>query len=265
MLHWKSKPTCLTTVRIMEQSYQEGIMCHLGLPIQNKDGFRIDSHGKLRRAQSHEDGYTLQSTRWGHSIQDLELDIDTLIQTKRAYGLPFPDSIGHIPCLFLDRDGILIEDVGYPHQIKDLKFIPETLDLIKIAQQHQYKIIVVTNQAGLAKRVFNEQQYHRFTTAMKDQLRQLDIDLDHIYYCPYHKEGQVFKRDSLFRKPHPGMILQACLDHSIDLTKSLMVGDKDSDIIQLKGLQSVLIQGKYPLKHNPVHNIQNVQELITLV
>lgn len=151
--------------------------------------------------------------------------------------------------LFLDRDGILVEDTGYLHTLEEMHFVPEVISLVQWAAERGLFIIMVTNQAGVAKGYFDMTAVDTINQAIETCLEKEGLRFDAIYVCPYHpSEGHPpYLRESCLRKPSPGMILRACSEFRIDLNKSLMVGDKESDIIDLNGLKSYLIRGRYPL------------------
>ena len=157
------------------------------------------------------------------------------------------------PCLFLDRDGIIIQDTGYPFRESDLVLIPEVLPLIRWAKQKGWFVIVVSNQSGVARGIFTEQDLETFTEHLKHRLREEGGEPDAWYYCPFHEKGSVeaYKMKSDLRKPRPGLVLKALSDFPIDLEKSIMVGDKLSDVIELDGLKTFLIGGRYPLDPYP--------------
>ena len=144
------------------------------------------------------------------------------------------------PAVFLDRDGVIIEDTGYPVGTK-LKFIEKAFDIVKKANKEGKYVIVVTNQAGVAKGKFTEEDVILTNNYIKDVYRKRGLKIDAFYYCPYHPEGikERFKKFSLARKPQPGMILIACEDFRIRLKDSIIIGDKPSDSVKLWGLSFV--------------------------
>lgn len=154
--------------------------------------------------------------------------------------------------LFLDRDGILIEDVSYPHKPKDLHLRLEIIPHLTEAVKRGYLLIIVTNQAGLARGKFTLDQYNEFHKLLIKELQRHQVEISSTYFCPFHKEGVVpeYTGDSMNRKPNPGMILQAARDFDIDIKKSFMIGDKDSDRIDLPELRSCILQGQYPLSED---------------
>ena len=135
--------------------------------------------------------------------------------------------------LFLDRDGVINYDLGYVHNINEFEFVPGVLSVCQNASELGYKIIIVTNQSGIGRRYYSEDQFLALTKWMLRRFEEHAVKITAVYYCPTHPvfgKGAL-KRESFFRKPAPGMILQAVKDHSINLSKSVLVGDRESDII----------------------------------
>lgn len=133
--------------------------------------------------------------------------------------------------IFLDRDGTLNIDHGYVHEIDQFQFIDGSIDTLKKLKEMGYLLVLVTNQSGIARGYFTEQQFLQLTEWMDWSLADRGVDLDGIYYCPHHPEGiGEFKENCDCRKPKPGMLLQAIKELNIDPTCSVMVGDKVDDI-----------------------------------
>ena len=134
--------------------------------------------------------------------------------------------------LFLDRDGVLNIDNHYVGHIDDFEFIPGVFDALRQAQSEGYLLIVVTNQAGIARGYYTEADFARLTDWMKDAFLAEQVVIRQVYYCPFHVDGVVpeFTGKSEMRKPNPGMLLQAHKDHDLDLAQSIMIGDKESDV-----------------------------------
>ncbi len=134
--------------------------------------------------------------------------------------------------LFMDRDGVINQEIGYLHKIRDCKFMPGIFDFCKTVKQFGYKLIVVTNQAGIAKGKYTEQDYKLLTEYMHSEFYNHGVEITAEYYCPYHIDGlPPYNRNSFYRKPNPGMILRAAREHNIDLPNSLLIGDKETDIM----------------------------------
>ena len=134
--------------------------------------------------------------------------------------------------LFLDRDGVINVEKNYVHRIADFEFMPGIFDLCTQAQALGYCLVVITNQAGIARGYYSEADYQRLTEWMLGEFRAHGITIDRVYHCPYHPTEGVgaYRRDSFHRKPNPGMILDARDALGLDLSCSVLVGDKDSDI-----------------------------------
>ncbi len=134
--------------------------------------------------------------------------------------------------VFLDRDGVLNVDNGYVAQVDDFEFIEGVIEACKKLKDKGYLLVVITNQSGIARGYFSEEQFHTLTEWMDWSLADRGVDLDGIYYCPHHAEkGQgEYKVDCDCRKPKPGMLLSAIEDLGIDPSQSILVGDKASDI-----------------------------------
>lgn len=136
------------------------------------------------------------------------------------------------PAVFLDRDGVINKDNGYVSQVDDFEFIEGVIEACIELKKKGYLIVVITNQSGIARGYFTEQQFHTLTEWMDWSMADRGVDLDGIYYCPHHfekGEGE-FKVDCECRKPKPGMLINAVDDLNIDVAKSILVGDKVSDI-----------------------------------
>jgi len=134
--------------------------------------------------------------------------------------------------LFLDRDGVINVDHGYVYQPEQFEFIEGIFELCQYAVQREYLIFVVTNQAGIGRGYYTEQKFHELTRWMCEEFSKRNINIKHVYFCPYHEEYGVgeYKKHSIDRKPEPGMILQAAKEFDIDLANSVLVGDKETDI-----------------------------------
>ncbi len=134
--------------------------------------------------------------------------------------------------VFLDRDGIIIEDTGHIDDCSRVNFLPRVDEAISLLNKYKFKVLVVTNQAGVAKGYFTEEKLQEINSYIRETLAGKSAFIDGIYYCPHHIEGTVreYKRDCHCRKPNPGMIQQAASDFSIDLNRSFLIGDKMSDI-----------------------------------
>lgn len=137
------------------------------------------------------------------------------------------------PALFLDRDGVINEDKGYVGRSEDFVFMPGIFDFLRDAQNKGYRLIVVTNQSGVGRKYYSAQDFTDLMYWMIAQLKKERICIDGYYGCYCHEvaEEEEYRRGSYYRKPNPGMILDASIQHRIDLTRSIMIGDKKNDML----------------------------------
>lgn len=134
--------------------------------------------------------------------------------------------------LLLDRDGVINIDHGYVGEVSRFAFIPEIFELLAVARDKGYRIAVVTNQSGVARQLYTQADFEAVNAAMIEGLRRKGIELDLVLACFYHPEGfdPALKRTSFWRKPDHGMILEAALRLDLDLSRSIMIGDKTGDV-----------------------------------
>jgi D-glycero-D-manno-heptose 1,7-bisphosphate phosphatase len=134
--------------------------------------------------------------------------------------------------LFLDRDGVINHDHAYVHKIVDFQFVEGIFDLCHDALSADYRIVVVTNQAGIGRGLYTEAQFETLTSWMIGQFANRGIAITDVLYCPHHPEHGMglYHRACDCRKPRPGMLLEAGRRHNLDLSASVLVGDKLSDI-----------------------------------
>lgn len=151
------------------------------------------------------------------------------------------------PCLFLDRDGIVNIDNHYPHKIEQAILQEKIIDIIALAKAKQWKVVILTNQAGIAKGYYKHKDLFSFNQHLHEQLEKQNAAPDAWFHCPHHPDGKIdqFRKNCFCRKPMPGMALYAAYALNIDLSKSIMIGDKISDRLELPYLKSFLIQGQY--------------------
>ena len=137
------------------------------------------------------------------------------------------------PGAFLDRDGVLIVDSGYPHRPDQLVLIPGAAEAVKRLNDAGYVTVIVTNQSGVARGLFSEETMHGFNALLIERLAESGARIDAVYAAPHHAEA-VEERyrhpDHPDRKPNPGMLLRAIAEHGLDPARSLMIGDQASDM-----------------------------------
>lgn len=127
--------------------------------------------------------------------------------------------------VFIDRDGTICKDVPYCSSPKDFELLPEVAEGIKLMNKHNFKVVVITNQSGIARRYFTEEMLAKIHDKMYDELAKHGAHVDAIYYCPHHPHDGCD-----CRKPSPKMVLQAASDLNTDLSQSYVVGDSEMDI-----------------------------------
>jgi D-glycero-D-manno-heptose 1,7-bisphosphate phosphatase len=136
------------------------------------------------------------------------------------------------PALFLDRDGVINVEKNYVHRIEDFEFVTGIFELCTVATGLGLWPVVVTNQAGIGRGYYTEADFQALTNWMLKQFRARGIAIVAVYHCPFHPTAGVgpYRRESFDRKPNPGMLLKAAADLRLDLSRSVFVGDKDSDM-----------------------------------
>ena len=133
---------------------------------------------------------------------------------------------------FIDRDGVINEERNYVRRISDFVLLPGVIDGLLLLRNAGYRLIVVTNQAGIARGYYDQDEMERLHVHMRQVLAEHGVLLDAIYFCPHHPRGSIenltIKCDC--RKPSPGLLLQAAEDFSLNLDTSVLIGDKLSDV-----------------------------------
>ena len=154
-----------------------------------------------------------------------------LLDSPRVSRFTFHDS-ARCPAAFLDRDGTIIEDTGYLGDPESIQFVPGAIEALRRLQAAGYRLIVVTNQAGVARGLITEADVGKVNDRLVALLGQARVRLDGIYYCPHHPEygPPEYRRDCECRKPKPGMIRQAIRDFGLDASRSVVIGDHVTDV-----------------------------------
>ena len=130
-----------------------------------------------------------------------------------------------IKVIFLDRDGVINEEVGYLHKIKDFKFINGVMDSCNYFLSLGYQIIVVTNQSGIGRGLYKEEDFQIVNEWMLGKFEQQGVSILDVFFCPHGPNDNCY-----CRKPKPGLFINAKEKHDIDMNKSWMIGDKEADI-----------------------------------
>jgi len=137
------------------------------------------------------------------------------------------------PAAFLDRDGVLIEDSGYPHRPEHLRLIPGAAAAVRRMNQAGYLTVIVTNQSGVARGLFSEEAMNAFNDLLITRLAEEGAIIDAVYSAPFHPkaiEARYRHPDHPDRKPNPGMLLRAIEEHDLNPTQSFIIGDQTRDL-----------------------------------
>jgi len=149
----------------------------------------------------------------------------------------------------LDRDGTMIEDVGYLDRLERLKLFPYTIDAVRLLNAAGFKVIVVTSQNGVANGILTEEFLAEAHAHMSRLFAAAGGTVDGYYYCPHSPYATVerYRTDCACRKPKPGMILAAGRDHGLDLSTSIVIGDRWRDIEMglAAGTKAILVETGY--------------------
>ena len=172
------------------------------------------------------------------------------------------------PALFLDRDGVLNKDFGYVHRPENFILYDDVLPFLKFVSNKEFNIIVVTNQSGIGRGKYSEKQFWKLTDWMCENFSKQGVNIDSVYFSPYHpsKGKGEFKLHEDTRKPGSGMINHARENLSIDTQKSIIIGDRMSDM--LAGLAAgipkrILLDRKQTLEPSSINSAQtaNIKSL----
>jgi heptosyltransferase-2 len=150
------------------------------------------------------------------------------------------------PAAFLDRDGTIIEELGYLGDPDQIRLIPGAIEALQALQRAGYRLVLITNQAGVARGLITEADVHRVNERLRTLLTEAGVRLDGIYYCPHHPEygPPEYRQDCGCRKPKPGMVERAVRELGLDPARSVVIGDHSSDAAlarSFRGMQGVLL------------------------
>jgi D-glycero-D-manno-heptose 1,7-bisphosphate phosphatase len=164
---------------------------------------------------------------------------------------------------FLDRDGVINAERGFVHRIEDFEFLPGTIAALRALRQAGYLLVVITNQSGIARGLYSEEDYLRLTAHVSQILAAAGASLEAALYCPHLPDAAVerYRVDCGCRKPRPGMLRRAALELDIDLRESILIGDRDTDIQAGRAAgvgQCFLVRGGKPLTQHDIAQADGV-------
>jgi len=143
--------------------------------------------------------------------------------------------------VFFDRDGVITPDIGYPHRIEHAVLFPDVIPALQRIQAAGYLVLIVTNQSGVGRGIYPLSAVTRFNEKLRQQINVAGINMskDDVYVCPHAPEEHC-----VCRKPKPGLLTRAAIEHDIDLTESFLVGDNESDVIagRRAGVSTILLR-----------------------
>lgn len=147
--------------------------------------------------------------------------------------------------VFLDRDGTINEEVGYLDREEKLKILPAAFEAVRLVNQNGFKVVVVSNQSGIARGLFTEDFVRTINNRIAAAMVENGAVIDRFYYCPHHpSEGlDPYRKICNCRKPEPGLLLQAAADLNLDLSGSYMIGDhlRDIETARRAGAKGILV------------------------
>lgn len=163
--------------------------------------------------------------------------------------------------LFLDRDGVVNVEKNYLHKIDDFELVEGIVDVCRRYQEQGHLIIIVTNQSGISRGYYTEDDFSRLSGWMVEHFKELGVTITRIYHCPHHESIDGICE---CRKPEPGMFLQAQSDYRIDMAASVMIGDNERDIeaAQRAGVGENILLSSEAVTSNADRIIGSLRELL---
>jgi D-glycero-D-manno-heptose 1,7-bisphosphate phosphatase len=159
--------------------------------------------------------------------------------------------------LFIDRDGVINSDTGYVYEQNNFIFKKEIFNIVRLANKLNYLVIIITNQSGIARGFYTEDDFNNLMKWVLNEFKKSNCFIDDIYFCPFHKDGKIpkYTKESSLRKPLPGMINLAATEHNIDIKKSILIGDKMTDISagHAAGIKINLLLNENKSEYNNIH------------
>ena len=247
---------------------KDSVLVGLDFNIENNDNnkfYSIDNDYRIVKndIENSLSGYSILNEIAYKNNKKIIIDeeiINKAFEENLLFGVPLyiPNQNKKInKALFLDRDGILMEDLGYVGSIDRVKIKREFVDIVKYAKEKCFITIVATNQAGVSYGYYGEEEVQKVHKYIYEEYKKLGALIDDFYYCPYHikSENKKYNIVSTMRKPEAGMHLLASKKYNVDLSESFMIGDRDTDIIKIPYLKTLLIE-------TPAYKIINREKIV---
>lgn len=177
--------------------------------------------------------------------------------------------------IFLDRDGTINVEKNYLYRVQDFEFLPNVLESLRTVQDAGYRLIIITNQSGIARGYYTEEDYKALTKWMIEYLGDAGINIDAVYYCPHHPNAVIpeYRLDCCCRKPKLGLFYKAIADFGLDINRCFTIGDKirDCSICESTGCHGFLISTNENddtinrVKNGKVKNVQYAKDLTAAI
>ena len=171
-----------------------------------------------------------------------------------------------IKTIFLDRDGVINKEINYLHKVKDFEFINGVFEACQYLESLEYKIIIITNQSGISRNLYTENDYQNITSWMLSQFKKNNINILDVFHCPHLPDSGCD-----CRKPKPGMFLEAKYKHNIDMRNSWMIGDNETDIIAANNAnisKTILVRSGHKINEvdsNAKYFLDSIQQIIKVI
>lgn len=178
--------------------------------------------------------------------------------------------------ILFDRDGVINVEKSYLYKIEDFEYETGVIEGLKKLKKLGYRFLIITNQAGIAREYYTEEDYLKLEKFIMDDLKNKGIEIEKTYYCPHHPEGKgIYRKECECRKPGVGNFLKAINEFSIDVENSFMVGDRITDLIPAEklgfktvivktgyGMENIFKLADYSLKSLVVENVNEFADLL---
>ena len=167
--------------------------------------------------------------------------------------------------IILDRDGIINEDIGYTHKIKDLRILPKVIEGLKKFRDAGFKFIAITNQAGIARGIYTQDDMEKFHNELRVRLAKSYIKIEKFYHCPHHPK---LTGNCECRKPNTALVRLAEQEFDFKASESIFIGDKDSDVElgnNCKGTTVLIENDQYPNEIKPNFKAKNLSHAFDLL